>query len=55
MKTIIHINPRFADADDFLKALPSFFDIKGSTLKNDRNEIKVIQHGELKLCVKSFK
>lgn len=54
MKTKIHINPAFAEFKSFMKTLPATFAEKGKTLKNDRNEIKVIQHGELKLCVKSF-
>ena len=55
MKTKIHINPEFLEVNDFLKTLPATFAKRGKTLKNDRNEIKVIQHGELKLCIKSFK
>lgn len=55
MKTKIHINPKFLEVSDFLKTLPTTFDKRGKTIKNDRNEIKVIQYEELKLCVKSFK
>lgn len=55
MKTRIHINPAFLEANDFLRTLPATFAKRGKILKNDRNEIKVFQHEELKLCVKYFK
>lgn len=53
-KVKIAVNPAFANVKDFMKSLPIIFDENGETLKNDRNEIKVIQHGDLKLCIKSF-
>lgn len=54
MKPKVCVNPAFANIKGFMKSLPITFDENGETLKNDRNEIKVIQHNELKLCVKSF-
>lgn len=54
MKKKVRINPAFKDMGDFMKSLPIVFDNNGETLKNDRNEIKVIHHGQLKLCIKSF-
>ena len=54
MRTKIRVNPAFAGVKGFMKSLPTTFNDRGVTLKNDRNEIKIIQHGELKLCVKSF-
>ena len=54
MKTKVHINPAFSEIKDFMKMLPTTFKGNGKTLKNDRNEIKVIQHKGFKLCIKSF-
>ncbi len=54
MKTKFRVNPDFAEMKDFMKSLPTIFDEYGETIKKDRNEIKIIQHGDLKLCVKSF-
>ena len=54
MRTKVRINPAFSEVKSFMKALPATFAENGETLKNDRNQIKVIQCGELKLCVKSF-
>ena len=54
MKPKVCVNPAFANVKGFMKSLPITFDENGETLKNDRNEIKVIQHDELKLCIKSF-
>lgn len=54
MRTKIRVNPAYTGVEDFMKSLPTTFNDRGVTLKNDRNEIKIIQHGELKLCVKSF-
>lgn len=54
MRTKIRVNPAFAGVKGFMKSLPATFNDKGVTLKNDRNEIKIIKYGELKLCVKSF-
>lgn len=55
MTTKVHVNPAFIKLEDFMKELPEIFDKEGKTLKNDRNEIKVIEHNEFKLCIKSFK
>ena len=54
MRTKIHINPAFAEFKNFINTLPTTFAENGKTLKNDRNEIKVIQHDEFKFCIKSF-
>lgn len=55
MKIKTKVNPDFSGLEDFMKSLPSVFENKGETIKDDRNEIKIIHQDELKLCVKSFK
>ena len=55
MRVVVKVNPAYNHLKDFLKSIPVIFDEKGETLKNDRNEIKVIEHDNLKLCIKSFK
>ena len=55
MSAKVIVNPVYSHIKDFLKSLPTTFDREGETLKNDRNEIKVIEHNNLKLCIKSFK
>lgn len=55
MRVKVRVNPIFNQLKSYLKSLPSTFDENGETLKNDRNEIKVIEHDRFKLCVKSFK
>ncbi len=55
MRVVVRVNPAYNHLKDFLKSIPVIFDEKGETLKNDRNEIKVIEHDNLKLCIKSFK
>ena len=55
MSVIVKVNPDFNHIKGFLKSLPTTFDENGETLKDDRNEIKVIEHNGLKLCIKSFK
>ena len=55
MSIIVKVNPDFNHIKGFLKSLPATFDENGETLKDDRNEIKVIEHNGLKLCIKSFK
>lgn len=54
METKLHVNPVFAKTKDFMESLPTIFDENGETIKKDRNEIKIIQHEDLKLCIKSF-
>ena len=51
----VKVNPVFTYLQGFLKSLPVTFDEIGETLKNDRNQIKVIEYENLKLCIKSFK
>lgn len=55
MRVIAKINPVYNHLSDFLESLPTIFNENGEVLKNERNEIKVIHYGGLKLCVKSFK
>lgn len=55
MNIKVRINPVFDNLKGYLKSLPVTFDENGETLKNDRNEIKVVEHDNLKLCIKSFK
>lgn len=50
----VRVSPDFKELKSFLKSLPATFESNGETLKDDRNEIKIIQSGEHKLCVKSF-
>lgn len=38
----------------FMENLPETFRNEGTTIKNDRNEIKIINYGGLELCVKAF-
>lgn len=54
MKIKVCVNPDFAKINDFMNSIPTIFNENGETIKKDRNEIKIIQHGELKLCIKSF-
>lgn len=51
----VRVNPEFKELKGFLKSLPTIFDQKGETLKDDRNEIKIINSGGHSLCIKSFK
>ena len=55
MRVKVRVNPEFNHVKGFLKSLPTIFDEDGETLKDDRNEIKVIEYNGLKLCIKSFK
>ena len=55
MRVKIKVNSEFGHMERFLKSLPTTFKFKGKTLKDDRNEIKVIEHDGIKLCIKSFK
>lgn len=43
MSAKVIVNPVYSHIKDFLKSLPTTFDREGETLKNDRNEIKVIE------------
>lgn len=54
MNTKVQVNPDFKNAEEFLRTLPTTFANNGQTLKNDRNEIKIIEHNGVKFCVKSF-
>lgn len=54
MNIKVRVNPEYKDTEGFLKNLPTIFANNGVTLKDDRNEIKIIQSGEHKLCIKSF-
>lgn len=50
----VRVNPEFKEMKGFLKSLPTTFELNGETLKDDRNEIKVIHYDGHKLCIKSF-
>lgn len=50
----VRVNPDFNYIKSFLKSLPDTFDCNGETIKDGRNEIKVVEHENLKLCIKSF-
>ncbi len=50
----VRVSPDFKELKSFLKSLPATFESNGETLKDDRNEIKIIQSEEHKLCIKSF-
>ena len=52
--TKVRVNPVFENQRDFLNLLPATFANNGETLKDERNEIKIIENGEHKLCIKSF-
>ncbi len=54
MKINVHISPGFSTMNGYMKSVPQIFADEGETLKKERNEIKVIRHGRLKLCIKSF-
>lgn len=54
MNIKVKVNTEFKNTKGFLMTLPSTFANNGQTLKNDRNEIKIIEHEGLKLCIKSF-
>ncbi|PWD97968.1 lipopolysaccharide kinase InaA family protein [Marinilabilia rubra] len=51
----IKIESRLPGLGHFLKNLPIFFEKEGITLKKGRNEIKIFDYGEFRLCVKAFK
>lgn len=55
MNVKVRVNPVFDHLKGYLKLLSVTFNENGETLKNDCNEIKVIEHDNLKLCIKSFK
>ena len=54
MTTKVCVHPDFKHLKSFMESLPATFADNGKTLKDDRNEIKVIETGEHKLCIKSF-
>lgn len=54
MNIKVRVNPDFNHIKDFLKSLPVKFDSNGETIKDGRNEIKVIEYNNHKLCIKSF-
>lgn len=54
MNIKVQVNPNFKDTAGFLKSLPATFANNGETLKDERNEIKIIEYNNLKLCIKSF-
>ena len=54
MKIKVRANPYFIDMEPFLRALPTTFDANGKTIKDQRNEIKIVEYDTLKLCIKSF-
>ena len=49
------INPDYAALTDFIRNLPENFDHEGVTIYKARNEIKVIQAGNVQLNVKRYK
>lgn len=55
MSLKIFINPRFKDLSSFIESLPETFGSLGDLIRNIRNEIRLIQTGEYKLVVKSYK
>lgn len=54
MQVKVRVNPDFNYLESFFKSLPTTFDDNGETIKEGRNEIKVIEYDNLKLCIKSF-
>ncbi len=50
----VRVHPAYQHLKGFLKTLPATFAHNGETLKDDRNVIKIIEHDNLKLCIKSF-
>ncbi len=54
MNIKVRVSPDFNHVNDFLKSLPATFDNNGETIKDGRNEIKVVDFDNLKLCIKSF-
>ncbi len=54
MKIKTYTSPGFSKINGFMESLPRIFTEEGETIKNDRNEIKIIWFGQLKLCIKSF-
>ncbi|WP_462318423.1 lipopolysaccharide kinase InaA family protein [Marinilabilia sp.] len=51
----IKIKSHIPGLEDFLKNLPIYFEKEGITLKKGRNEIKIFDYGDFRLCVKAFK
>ncbi len=54
-KKIILVKTVSESLHTFFDNLPHFFNHKGVTIKSGRNELKIFEHGEILLCVKSFK
>ena len=54
MNIKVIVNSDFKNAEGFMRTLPITFANNGQTLKDDRNEIKIIDYEGLKLCIKSF-
>lgn len=48
-------NPDFIDLEHFIKAIPYNFDKTGVVLKNNRNEIRIVELNGIKVVIKSFK
>ena len=51
-KIVFHTN--ISDLESLMRNLPEIFEKEGKTIKNDRNEIKIIEYRGIRLCVKSF-
>ncbi|MGQ1947678.1 lipopolysaccharide kinase InaA family protein [Geofilum sp. OHC36d9] len=49
-----NIHPDFIDLKNYITDIGNTFQKEGKTIYHIRNEIKIIDHKELKLCVKSF-
>jgi hypothetical protein len=50
----VKFHTEISDLMHFMENLPETFRNEGTTIKNDRNEIKIINFGGLDLCVKAF-
>jgi glycosyltransferase involved in cell wall biosynthesis len=51
----IHVNPRYEQSfGKFVRTLPAFFNIKGTTIYQGRNRLKVFEEKGVQLVVKSY-
>jgi len=51
----IHVNPDYSHLTDFLYSIPGNFDLWGSVVHSDRNEIREGYVNGIHLAIKSFK
>lgn len=55
MKKHYLTNSEFSGLESFIKDIPNFFNSTGKVIKNDRNELRIIEYQGIKFVIKSYK